>query len=32
MTGDVAMCDECGKYPGDPKVCPGCEAYKDHTK
>lgn len=28
------MCVECGKYPADPpsKLCPGCEAYKEHQK
>ena len=27
------ICEDCGKYPSDPpsKLCPGCEAYKDHT-
>lgn len=28
-----AICEECGKYPADPpsKLCPGCEAYREHT-
>lgn len=25
------MCEVCGIYPGDPKVCAGCEAYAEHT-
>lgn len=27
------MCTECGKYPADhpSKLCPGCEAYREHT-
>ena len=28
------LCEECGIYPADPpsKVCPGCEAYREHQK
>lgn len=28
------ICKECGKNPSDPpsKLCPGCEAYREHTK
>lgn len=28
------MCAECGQYKADPPsdVCPGCEAYRDHTR
>ena len=27
------LCIECGEYPADDPspLCPGCEAYKDHT-
>ena len=27
------MCDECGEEYADPpsKLCPGCEAYREHT-
>lgn len=27
------MCVECGRYASDPpsRLCPGCEAYKEHT-
>lgn len=27
------LCEECGVYPADPpsKICPGCEAYREHT-
>lgn len=30
---ELIMCDECGKYPADlpSKICPGCEAYREHT-
>lgn len=24
-------CEECGVNPGDPRICPGCEAYREHT-
>lgn len=28
-----AICEECGKGHSDPpsKLCPGCQAYRDHT-
>ena len=28
------ICDECGIHLSDPpsKLCPGCEAYKDHQQ
>ena len=28
------ICEDCGIYPSDPpsKLCPGCQAYKDHTR
>lgn len=25
------MCEECGVNPGDPRICPGCDAYREHT-
>jgi len=25
-----AICRECYRYLGDPVVCPGCMAYRDH--
>ncbi len=27
-------CDECGIYLADPpsQLCPGCQAYREHTK
>lgn len=27
-------CEECGKYRADPpsKLCPGCQAYREHQK
>lgn len=29
----AVMCKECGKYPADlpSRLCPGCEAYREHT-
>jgi hypothetical protein len=30
--GGPVMCEECGIYPADQpsKLCPGCEAYREH--
>jgi hypothetical protein len=30
--GGPVMCDECGIHPADQpsKLCPGCEAYREH--
>jgi hypothetical protein len=24
------LCSGCGKYPGDPNTCAGCDAYREH--
>ncbi len=30
---DRRTCDDCGEHPIgiDDKLCPGCDAYRDHT-
>lgn len=32
MPDGIVYCEECGSYPADlpSKLCPGCEAYKEH--
>lgn len=34
LTKEPKMCDECGVNRADPpsKLCPGCQAYKEHTQ